>query len=483
MELAIEEMNKSLNEPRPDGKVPPKVGAILLFPDGKIERAHRGELRDGDHAEFTLLERKLGNRRLDDCILFTTLEPCVERTPPKIACCNRTSKARIKTVYVGITDPDHTVDGKGIKHLEGRHVKVILFDRDLQKIIEDENVDFIRQAKERKKRKEEDDILSSIEAQVKTADLSQFSDEALNKFIVEAKLPFKISDISFQEYLADIGLIQFDEKNKLYRPTGFGILLFGKSPRSKYKQAALMASIEYGINKVEPKTFDQPLVLIPDLVEEWLIKVLPLAKDTSSFKRKDIPDFPTKVLREAIINALVHRDYMIDGAKSSIEIDDFKIVIKSPGAPLPSISLEQLNRFNAPSISRNPMLTYVFSLMDYVEEKGYGMKVLKSMYEKYNLPLPEYSFVDPFLSLSFPRNMKAIADASEHKRIGELTDDELSGYEWIKSQGEVSAKDYKIRFGVTARTASRHLGKMLEFHLVKSNGENPKSPKLRYSAT
>jgi ATP-dependent DNA helicase RecG len=121
--------------------------------------------------------------------------------------------------------------------------------------------------------------------------------------------------------------------------------------------------------------------------------------------------------------------------------------------------------------------------MDYVEEKGYGMKVLKSMYEKYNLPLPEYSFVDPFLSLSFPRNMKAIADASEHKRIGELTDDELSGYEWIKSQGEVSAKDYKIRFGVTARTASRHLGKMLEFHLVKSNGENPKSPKLRYSAT
>lgn len=483
MELAIEEMNKSLNEPRPDGKVPPKVGAILLFPDGKIERAHRGELRDGDHAEFTLLERKLGNKKLDDCILFTTLEPCVERNPPKIACCKRTSKARIKTVYVGITDPDYTVYGKGIKHLEDNHVKIAMFDRDLQKIIEDENTEFIKQANERKKKKEEDDLLTPIETPIKTADLSQFSDEALTKFITEAKLSFKFSDTTFHEYLADIGVVQFDDKDKIYRPTGIGILLFGKNPRSKFKQAAFMASVEYGTDKVEPKTFDQPLVLIPDIIEEWLLKVLPLAKDTSSFKRKDIPDFPPKVLREAIINALVHRDYMIEGAKSSIEIDNFKIVIKSPGAPLPSISLEQLNTFKAPSISRNPIITYVFSLMDYVEEKGFGMKALRSLYADFNLPLPEFSFEDPFLTLRFPRNMEVIAEVSERKGIGELNDDELKGFEWIKSKDEISAKEYTIQFGITARTTSRHLGKMLEFKLIKTNGENPKSPKLRYCAT
>ena len=114
MELAIEEMNKSQNEPRPDGKIPPKVGAILLFPDGTVFRAHRGELREGDHAEFTLLERKLSHKKLDDCVLFSTLEPCVERNAPKISCCKRTVNARIKTVYVGIQDPDPAVAGKGI---------------------------------------------------------------------------------------------------------------------------------------------------------------------------------------------------------------------------------------------------------------------------------------------------------------------------------------------------------------------------------
>ncbi len=483
MELAIEEMNKSLNETRQDGKVPPKVGAILLFPDGKIERAHRGELREGDHAEFTLLERKLGNKKLDDCILFTTLEPCVERNHPKIACCKRTSKARIKTVYVGITDPDHTVDGKGIKHLENNQVKIIMFDRDLQKIIEDENAEFIKQANERKKKKEEFDLRSPIEKAIQSAELNDFSDEALNKFISEAKLDFQSSETSFHDFLADVGVIQLDKIDNVYRPTGFGILLFGKNPRSKFKQAAFMASVEYGKNKVEPKTFDQALVLIPDLIEEWLLKVLPLAKDTSSFKRKDIPDFPPKVLREAIINALVHRDYMIEGAKSSIEIDDAKIVVKSPGTPLPSISLEQLNTFKAPSISRNPMLTYVFSLMDYVEEKGFGMKALRSLYADFNLPLPEYTFEEPFLSLIFPRNMEAVAGVSVHEGISELNADELKGFEWIKSQGEVSAKDYTIRFGVSARTTSRHLGKMIEYHLIRTNGENSKSPRLKYRAT
>ncbi|MBK6679403.1 MAG: hypothetical protein IPG53_04950 [Ignavibacteriales bacterium] len=87
MQLAIKEMHESKNESRADGKVLPKVGAVLVFPNGTYELAHRGELRDGEHAEFTLLERKSWQKSLDDCVLYTTLEPCFERTPPKIGCC------------------------------------------------------------------------------------------------------------------------------------------------------------------------------------------------------------------------------------------------------------------------------------------------------------------------------------------------------------------------------------------------------------
>jgi pyrimidine deaminase RibD-like protein len=101
MEMAIDVMRQSVSEPRDDGKASPKVGAVLVKPDGTVETACRGELRHGDHAEFTILERKNRGNRLDGSILFATLEPCAPgaRRHPKLGCAERIGLARIKEVW------------------------------------------------------------------------------------------------------------------------------------------------------------------------------------------------------------------------------------------------------------------------------------------------------------------------------------------------------------------------------------------------
>ena len=103
MEKAVEVMRESMNEPRTDKKAIPLVGAVLCKPDGTIETACRGELRGGDHAEETLLERKRANERLDGSVLFATLEPCAPgaRKHPKLSCSEWIVLARIKAVWVG----------------------------------------------------------------------------------------------------------------------------------------------------------------------------------------------------------------------------------------------------------------------------------------------------------------------------------------------------------------------------------------------
>ena len=66
MTMAVEAMRQSVDESRGDGKATPKVGAVLLKPGPqRHDTAYRGELRDGDHGEYTLLERKNRDQKLD----------------------------------------------------------------------------------------------------------------------------------------------------------------------------------------------------------------------------------------------------------------------------------------------------------------------------------------------------------------------------------------------------------------------------------
>lgn len=106
MELAFKESLNSISEHK--DKPDPLVGAIITTKEGEVlATAHRGELRIGEHCEFTLIERKLKDKNLKDCVLYVTLEPCIDsiRTAPKRGCTTHIRKSRIGKVYVGMARP------------------------------------------------------------------------------------------------------------------------------------------------------------------------------------------------------------------------------------------------------------------------------------------------------------------------------------------------------------------------------------------
>lgn len=144
MALAVEEARKAISEP---GRASPKVGAVAVLSDGVVISGYRGELGVGDHAEFTVLERKAGGATLANAIIYTTLEPCTKRNLPKIPCVDRLIERKVSRVFIGMVDPNPLVSGRGMSRLRDANIAVDMFPDPFAKQIEELNREFVRAQK------------------------------------------------------------------------------------------------------------------------------------------------------------------------------------------------------------------------------------------------------------------------------------------------------------------------------------------------
>ena len=471
MERAVEVMRRSVPEQRSDGSPSPKVGTVLVRPDGSVETAARGELREGDHAEFILLERKCIGERLDGCILFTTLEPCLNRNPPKRGCARHIVSARIKVVHIGVEDDNPAVAGKGIEYLRRHGVEIHLFDRDLQEAILRENAAFLEWARKQPETPEEPAIqLSQYEDAVIAVGLDELSKKALMRYRDKAELACEIDSPEFRRLMQRQGLMV--EEGDVLVPSGFGLLLFGERPRDALPHAGLLARADLPDGSSARREFGEALVLIPGALEEWLQTVLPSTIDRSRMQRQEQVDLPFEMIREAVVNALIHRDYNLDGQKCQIILNTDTIIVKSPGGPVPPITLDMLNSFSVPMKSRNPQLHYVFARMGMAEEQGFGLeKSLRRRAEELALPLPSFSMAGDDLVLRIFRSRQSAISVLEPEVRNALNRDEQAGWQLLAGKGTAVSADLIQHLGFDERKAQRVLKKLIEVKLIRRIGK------------
>lgn len=471
MELAVQLMHDSI--PEHTDRADPLVGAVLAKEDGTlVNTAYRGELRQGDHAEFTVLERKHRTDKLDGNVIYATLEPCAPgaRSITKLGCAERIVNARIRKAYIGVEDPDPKVKGNGIAYLKKEKIEIDFFDKDLQEQILAANAQFLAEAAERAKLAELEEVEPSFTELDKSLDnyeLKDFSTDALEKFREKLQLSYPVDSKDFRSVMHKWNFLRIDKKTNTAHPTGLGILLFGKSPQVKYPQSLVKFTVKTQ-NESKPKIldFDGPLVLIPEKIESYLEINFPKAIDRSSFARKEIKEVYFEVLREVIINAIVHRDYTIEQANINVKIDDDKIIVESPGKPL--VGLAKLQDFTAPTFSVNPKIANVFYQMKFIEKRNIGMEELHAFAEASGVNKPNIDFDDPYLKVTLPR--KYVKPVS---LIDGLKEYERKGYEYLKEVKRVKKKQYAEHFEIDEKKAQRQLSKFKELKLVKQEGKGP----------
>ena len=458
MRLSIEEMRKSIQEGRHDAKVSPLVGAILVRKDGSYVGAHRGEIRDGDHAEYTLLERKCPNEDVTGTIVFTTLEPCCERHLPKVSCSQRLVEARVKKVYIGIEDPDPTVSGMGKQRLMDAGIEVEMYPPELQKEIEEANKEFLKGAFKRRLEKKQDDQTDSLAEAVPNTSLEMLKTKSVNAFLKKAG----VKGIDTEEGKSALLQLQLAARvGEDILPTKWGLLLFGKNPQLSFPQAVIKATYKIGDKEIDLPTIGGPLVEQSEELFQWYKDKLQAHIDRSTPKRQKVYNIPMEVVSELVKNAIVHRDYSMKGAPIYFEINDESLIIKSPGKPIEPITIPQIQTFNAPSLSRNPLVMFAFDKLDLAEQRGFGFETIRHMPVAQR---PKVTFEDPYMVFTLPLVEKV-------EKIDNLTEREVRGLDFIRINGRVSRKQYEEYFGLTEKTAGRDLDKLFKEGYIDKDGK------------
>ena len=267
------------------------------------------------------------------------------------------------------------------------------------------------------------------------------------------------------EFLEKSGLVKGN------KPTWASILLFGKNPQ----KFVLQAKVHCG------KFKNETIILDDQMIEGDLIDQIEKAMDfikkhisvrfviTGKPRRDEIWEYPLEALREAIVNAIVHRDYT-ESSEIQIKIYDDELVIWNPGKLPPGISLEDLYRSHR-SILRNKLIAQVFYDVEFIEQWGSGIKRMINACIEQNLPTPKFEEYQGF-KVTFRKPFSK----DQLLNIG-LNERQVEAIKFAESKGSINNKEYQNLNNITKRTATRDLMDLTQRNVFKTIGKGKRGIK------
>ncbi|MCK5538356.1 MAG: putative DNA binding domain-containing protein, partial [Bacteroidales bacterium] len=218
--------------------------------------------------------------------------------------------------------------------------------------------------------------------------------------------------------LQNLGVAERQEGKIILNNTG--ILFFAKNLENIYKHTILTCALFKGTDKaivLDRKDFNNDILSSVDNAMLFLKQHISVRYEfDGSPQRIEIPEIPFEALREAVINAVCHRDYFEKGANIMIEIFDDRVEIVSPGSLVKGLTKKD---FGTKSILRNPNIASLFHRMGYIEKMGTGIVRMQNLVKDSGHDPIQFKFTS-FVTAVFTRqeNTKSIRIQSSGKSSG-----------------------------------------------------------------
>ena len=287
-----------------------------------------------------------------------------------------------------------------------------------------------------------------------------FSSQAFQDYLKHCGLNLKASE---EDILLSLNLAKKTPSTLLI--THAGVLFFAHKPQSYYPEAFVTA-IKYKTNDrfsiLDKKDFTgSPITQIEESFS-FIMRHMNIGVHidaSQSAARQDLYDYPPVAVREAIINAVTHRDYLYDSSHIYIHMYPDRIDIENPGGLYHGLTIEDLGKR---SVRRNRLIADLLHRARYIERVGSGFDRMQQELLNNNNPALEVSATNFFIIRFFKR--------APDVNLQKLTTRQLAIYYSFIDRKQLTKKEVSLGHQISEDTAMRELKILIQLGIIQRHG-------------
>lgn len=292
------------------------------------------------------------------------------------------------------------------------------------------------------------------------------SKDDLRAFVQATNLATVLNDLGEEQFFQSLGIAQRQAGKLLVNHAG--VLFLAKAPQQILPHAVISYSRYQGTDRttvLQRRIYTGTLLTQVTQVLQDLQRDIPVGYTfDTQLKRREQPAYPPLAVREAVVNAVMHRDYFETGADIAVEYYSDRIAIANPGELLSVLSLATLGQR---SLRRNPLIAELLYRCGWVEKLGSGIQRMRSLMETWRLKPPVFDSGGGFFSVTLLGPKTAI-DVTRFASLPERQRRFLA--ERNRIDEPFPSRVYQERFGVTLRTAQKDLTELVRGGLLIREG-------------
>ncbi|HMA34954.1 MAG TPA: ATP-binding protein, partial [Chloroflexia bacterium] len=292
-------------------------------------------------------------------------------------------------------------------------------------------------------------------------------------------------DVAQERMLSQRNIIQ--HVAGIARPTLAGLLMFGKYPQAFEPQLVITFLHYYGTTEHEKSPRGERFIdnrkfegAIPDLIENATNHLLASIRKSSvirGLRRTDTPEYPLEAVREALINAVVHRDYSPRARGSYVQIRLFadRLEIQSPGGLYGTVTEMTIEEEQS---TRNRVLMRLMEDFRFAENRGSGIRAIIASMREANLEPPRLQ--DKRTSFWVVLRNHPLMNPETTAWLDELPGQPLgehkrSGLAYLRHNAQMGINDYQRLNEIDAVTAHRELRSLVQVGLLDEHSDGERS--------